>query len=343
MSAAGGFPDWQRITQWFGNSVAEEAGRVLDAGNLVVGPLNVRSFASIVVWIKAIGGPVTVTVTEQVPDGPASLQTQSSFVVAAGNVVAEAFVLLAGEATVTFQGVAVGTSIDYAIVPANTNVNAEVAALTQLGFQHNDLVVANETAIDFVDSTGVVWTMTDDPANLRMKVAVAQLGWERIADVTLAAPAAAVDFTSIPQKYAHLLCIGGCRSDAAGIASTPLVLKFNGDAGANYESASVEWNNVAAVTGTGSGGTAGIAAITIAAALAIATDFAAVRFEVPRYSSAVGAKGMVGQQWYDTDTTIGARSFGGLWRNVAAINRLTLTPGSGNLIAGSRFTLYGLT
>lgn len=169
-SLAVGFPDWQRITQWFGTPVEQATAYPIGAAAKVIGPLNVRNFASIVVCVAPHGGNVTVTVDQQVPGGPVGLKTSSSFVVNAGNAVFEAFVLLAGVATVTLQGTAGGETLDYAIVPSNTNVNAEVAALTQLGFQHNDVVVASETAIDLEDTTSLTWALVDDPANLRVKV-----------------------------------------------------------------------------------------------------------------------------------------------------------------------------
>lgn len=170
MSSALGFPDFQRITQWFGRPLDQADALALGAGAHVVGPLDVRTFASVVVCVKPTGGTVTVTVDQLVPGGPAALVVSSSFVVNDGNVVFEAFVLLAGEVRVTFQGSAGGETLAYAIVPANTNTNAEVAALTQLGFQHNDVVVATETAIDLEDAAQIGWTFLDDPANLRMKV-----------------------------------------------------------------------------------------------------------------------------------------------------------------------------
>lgn len=171
-SVAGGFPDWQRITQWFGTALDQQTAYAIGAGAHPVGPLDVRNFASIVVCVRPVGGNVTVTVAQQVPGGPVGLVVSESFTVNAGNVVFESFVLLAGAATVTFQGTAGGETLDYAIVPSNVNTNAEVALVTTLGFQHNDAPVASEQAVDLEDGAGHLWTLTDDPANQRMKVAL---------------------------------------------------------------------------------------------------------------------------------------------------------------------------
>lgn len=169
-SVAGGFPDWQRITQWFGSPLDQATAFALGAGAKTVGPLDVRNFASIVVCVRPVGGNVTVTVQQIVPAGPANLVVSSSFTVNAGNVVFESFVLLAGAASITFQGTAGGETLDYAVVPSNVNTNAAISQVTQLGFQHNAVVVANETAIDFEDADGIAWTLTDDPGNNRVKV-----------------------------------------------------------------------------------------------------------------------------------------------------------------------------
>lgn len=171
--SSSGFPDWQRITQWFAAPVDQGAGVSLDGGDVVSGPFDLLSFASVVVCVKATGGQVTVTVKQTIPGAPASLQTSSAFVVAAGNVVFEPIVLDAGIITVTFHEAAPGTSVDYALVPSNVNSNVAGSLLAQLGFQHNDTPVANETAIDLEDSSSVVWTLADDAANGRVKVTAA--------------------------------------------------------------------------------------------------------------------------------------------------------------------------
>jgi hypothetical protein len=184
MSAVvGGFPDWQRITQWFGTALDTGDDYPLGAGAHAVGPLDVRNFASVVVCVAPVGGSVTVKVDQLVPGGPAGLKVTTSYVVAAGNVDFHSVVLLAGAVTITFTGSAGGETLDYAIVPSNVNISAEVSTLSQLGFQHNDVAVANETAIDFEDATGLTWTITDDPGNTRVKVTpvLSADGWTPVA------------------------------------------------------------------------------------------------------------------------------------------------------------------
>lgn len=61
------------------------------------------------------------------------------------------------------------------IVPAGGGVGGpfDVAALS---WQHNDALVAAENTADFKDSATVTWTLTDDPANGRMKISAAAAG-----------------------------------------------------------------------------------------------------------------------------------------------------------------------
>lgn len=169
-SPGGGYPDWQRITQWFGTPLAAETGKVINAVAYPLGPFNARNFASIVVCLAPTVQNVTVTIKQQVPSGPGSLLVTTTYVVNAGNVDFRAIVLLAGAVSVSFTGAGAGTTIDYSIVPSNANTNAEVSTLAQLGFQHNGAAVGNETAVDFEDGTSITFTVVDDPANSRVKV-----------------------------------------------------------------------------------------------------------------------------------------------------------------------------
>jgi parallel beta-helix repeat protein len=45
--------------------------------------------------------------------------------------------------------------------------------VSSLNFQHNGTTVASEPTLDFVDSSDIVWTPTDDPANTRLKLSAA--------------------------------------------------------------------------------------------------------------------------------------------------------------------------
>lgn len=176
-----GFADGQEITSWLGVPIDEAAAFALGAGTKVVGPTVLTNFASVIVAVKATGGQVTVKVTQGVSAGPPALQLTESVVVAAGATLFEAFVLFGDSVTIEFDGVLGGTTIDYAIYPANTTTNAQVITAATINVQHNDVLVGAEATIDFEDG-GVVFTVSDDGPNQRIKVA----GQSRAASVKTA-------------------------------------------------------------------------------------------------------------------------------------------------------------
>jgi hypothetical protein len=166
-----GYPDGQKITQWIGAAIAEAQALALGAGAHTDGPFVLGSWASIIVSLKPTGGPVTVTITQQVAGAPASLALVESVIVPAGAVLFEAFVLFGDTVSVTFQGSAGGTLLDYAITPSNTTTNAQVLTNATIGVQHNDVLIAAEPTLDFVDGpTGLVQTIVDDGPGTRVKV-----------------------------------------------------------------------------------------------------------------------------------------------------------------------------
>src|SRR5262245_36617416 len=79
---------------------------------------------------------------------------------------------------------------------------------------------------------------------------ITQPGMVQIADVVLASAAAQIDFTSIPQTYLHLKVIFQGRSDAAGTDQN-LQMRFNSDAGTNYNWQFVRGSLTAVTANTG--------------------------------------------------------------------------------------------
>lgn len=175
MSTVQGFPDWQRITQWLGPPIVQNTGLVIGAGTHTDGPVQVSNFASVVVALKATGGNVTVTIKQTVPAGPASLVLTSSVVVPAGATLFEAFVLYGGAVELDLTGSIAGTSVDYALYGSNTTTNAQVVTAATINVQHSEVLVAAEPTLDFVDVGGSVWSVTDDAANTRVKIALPNL------------------------------------------------------------------------------------------------------------------------------------------------------------------------
>lgn len=183
-----GYPDGQKITQWLGAPIQKATAAAIGAGQIVIGPSRLSSWASLIVALKPTGGQVTVTVAQTIDGGPAGLVLQSQVVVAAGATLFEAFVLFGTSVTVTLQGAVGGTTVDYAIIPSNTTTNAQVLTNATINVQKNEVLVAAEPTLDFVDAGANVWTVTDDATNTRVKVTPPRIITGRInADGTIAA------------------------------------------------------------------------------------------------------------------------------------------------------------
>lgn len=167
-----GFPDGQEITQWLGQPIDEQAAYPIGAGSKVVGPTVLANFASIIIAVKPTGGQVSVTIKQAIQGGPAGLTLSQTVVVPAGTTLFEAFVLFADQVTVTLQGAVGGTTVDYAVYPSNTTTNAQVIQSASISIQKNEVPVASEPTLDFVDSNQNLWSVTDDAANTRIKLAL---------------------------------------------------------------------------------------------------------------------------------------------------------------------------
>lgn len=169
-------------------------------------------------------------------------------------------------------------------------------------------------------------------------------GLTLISRQVLAAPAASVTFSSIPNSYSNLQirAVGGV-SDAS--QSSAIFARFNGDSGFNYnyeysqaiaQSAGTTgkdgaWQQTSLVAGwlNGAGGVAGTASAFVATILGYARTAFHKTLLGMSYTVIVAA-GMV------------LAEVGGNWANTAAISSITLTPASGgNFITGTVIELYG--
>lgn len=344
-----GFTDGQEITGWLGVPFEVGTGRVIGAGSYVAGPFACTNFASIIVAVKAIGGNVTVKVTQSVANGPASLQLAESVVVAAGGVLFEAFVLFGDSVTIEFDGAVGGTAIDYAIYPSNTTTNAQVITQATINVQHNDLLVAAEPTLDFEDATGFAWTIADDGPNTRVKITPPVPAIVPICRVTLGAPQASFDTQTIlggniPQTFKQLRVTLNARTTNAVL--TDLVdARFNADAGANYDSQELRGNAAAASAGESFAQTAAfIARVPGASAPAAVSGGGEVL--IPDYAGAAFNKWLSALYSMKNGVASGNMQSGtwaAFWRNSAPVTRLQVfVNGGGNFDTGSTFALVGL-
>lgn len=165
----------------------------------------------------------------------------------------------------------------------------------------------------------------------------------RIANTTLSGSAANIDFQSIPGHYAHLLLVMYLRTDQA-VTSSTIFVRFNNDSAGNYDYQFVQGSAAVASASEAFAGTAaGVAPAP--GNSAGANLFDAVTFDVPHYANSANNKAFASTFGSKVGTASGNMTTGGyagFWRSSAAITRVTILSGVGNLVSGSRATLYGV-
>lgn len=167
-------------------------------------------------------------------------------------------------------------------------------------------------------------------------------GLVKIASVTLSAAAPSISFSGIPGTYTDLM-VSGMVSSADAAANEYMMLRFNGDTGANYDSEKFGYFSTgldnAQINATTSGTIANIPAAT-----ALAGSGGAVEISIPAYAQAVfmkQAKGTFSTSLGTGTFSQGIGLFGVHWRNTAAVTALSFVTASGsNFIAGSTLTLW---
>jgi len=165
--------------------------------------------------------------------------------------------------------------------------------------------------------------------------------YDALATVTLSASTASISFAGIPSGYKHLQIRAMSRGNAATDQDN-LLVQFNGDTGANYNSHYVYGTGSVAAAGaeTGSQTTAIVGRVTGA-------NLTSGVFGV----SIVDILDYTNTNKYTTNRTLcGVDNNGSgivmlessLWRNTAAVTSLSLTTGAGSFIQYSSFALYGV-
>lgn len=169
-----------------------------------------------------------------------------------------------------------------------------------------------------------------------------------VARQVLAASTASVTFSGIPQSFTHLLLEVCAKSDGTGGTSgyDNANLRFNGVTAGNYN-----WQTWYSTQGAGSVSTAGGTSQTSMQAAAIWNNHfgSAGRgistIFVPYYSGTSSLKVFTAHSAASDGGSAGvmqlyAGSLGG--SNTGAVTSLSLLMGSGNFVADSTFSLYGL-
>lgn len=166
---------------------------------------------------------------------------------------------------------------------------------------------------------------------------------EQLYDNVAGGAIASWDVSGISQAYNHLKLVLTVRgSTAATVVSSGI--RFNNDSGNNYNSQRTYSNN-AGVAGSGNFAQSRLILADCPAASSAANAAGTMEVLVPSYALTTFNKGVVFnsvavQAVYGTNDY--TWSGGGDWLSTAAITRVTVLPASGNWLAGSRLTIYGL-
>jgi hypothetical protein len=164
----------------------------------------------------------------------------------------------------------------------------------------------------------------------------------RLAETVLAAPAATVDFPNIPQTYTHLRIALAGRGDAA-LIGVELNMTINGVVTATYDRQRV-YGTGATASGTELLAQTAIAVANLPGANALANLYGIADVMIMDYTQVRPTPVMATFYRKSSnsagDSIIGV--YGGTARSQAAVSRITLAPNTGNFVAGSRFTLYGM-
>jgi hypothetical protein len=171
-----------------------------------------------------------------------------------------------------------------------------------------------------------------------------------ICDSVLGASQASFDTNTIlggniPATYKHLRAVVTGRGDTAAV-STFVQMRFNNDSGVNYADQEINNNSASTLlTGEDNSKTYGVIG-NIAAASATAGALGSTTVEIPDYNGTTFWKTWLAEAITHLGITTGLHNwytFAGGWVSTAAITRLTFFPAAGNFVAGTRFTLYGLS
>ncbi len=163
-----------------------------------------------------------------------------------------------------------------------------------------------------------------------------------IAETILAADAASITFSSIPQTFRHLRLVVFGRCSLA-TSTTLAYLRMNGDAGATYDWQQLHGN--AATVGAGEGFADIIRAGYISGANApagVASGLSATVFDYARTAWQKAVISLSGGKGNVTSGSLIVVAVSGFWRSNAAITSLTLIASGSNFVAGTVATLYGI-
>jgi hypothetical protein len=162
-------------------------------------------------------------------------------------------------------------------------------------------------------------------------VIVLPITYEPIATTTLGTAAATVTFSTITGSYTDLVLIAAIKGT---VNDESINVRFNSDSGSNYSHTTL----------IGTGSSAVSQRLSNQTSFRIGngnsdTNFDAYVVSINNYSNSTTYKTTIARE---NASSVAVSANVGLWRSTSAITAIEIFRGSGNLVAGSTFTLYGI-
>lgn len=155
----------------------------------------------------------------------------------------------------------------------------------------------------------------------------------------------ALSFTSIPSTYTDIILVASCEGSYGTSTYDQVEIRFNNDTGTNYSYITLG-SNSGSVTGNRASNQTFIAATTNSAPT-FDGKVSSLIMQLNNYSNTTTYKTAILRDNYLGSNAGDGIDFNvGLWRSQSAINRIDLkvsSSGGTNFLAGSTFTLYGIT
>ena len=167
--------------------------------------------------------------------------------------------------------------------------------------------------------------------------------YDSIATTTVGAGgAASITFSSIPSTYTHLQIRGIYRSNYAGTTDN-LLMRFNGDTGANYAEHILRGDGSSAGVFADANMSYIIATVDQAGNTAGSNVFGVDVIDILDYANTSKYKVMRNLSGRDNNGDGGVSLSSGLWQNTSAISTIVLYPRYGTAMQQySQFALYGI-
>ena len=149
-----------------------------------------------------------------------------------------------------------------------------------------------------------------------------------------------IDFTSIPSTYTDLIVKASMRLNTGTNIQVPVSLRFNGStSGYTYKSLFGDGSTAASY---GSGVTDRIDIQYANSPTATSNTFNNFEIYIPNYAGSTNKSTSYDSAMENNTSAAYFIAMANLWSNTAAINQITLTPGSGNFVQYSTAYLYGV-